>query len=850
MRTWAVTLALTSAAFGVAPLVHESRAIAAIEDDLRDGDKFFEEGDWRRAATAFDHAIGKDPGQVPAVAYGKRAAIFIILKDYPAGLTFITRAKRRSSSLAAAPELLEQEALILWEIDRKDDAIKLAEQVVSTRPRTFSNQKLIGEYYSSRNPAKTVAAYEAYLANRPADLDQGDVLPRIRLGFAYLSVARATLGDGDDAGAQQLYAKAAAEFDVVQRKLGKRPNAQINAENGLCAAYTGMGRFDQAVTVCERVIQHPQRIDATGSVWFNLGTAYLARKQIKKARSAASEFTRVRKTEARGYMLIGDTFFADRDWGNALDQYLRAEKLLKGQPRDQVQLSIRLGKTYRRLPSPTAGSPNLAIAIDKLSAAWAANPGSAELAIELGGAYLEGKQDAKATALTDRLLAGQVLAKAPPEARASVLVLAGKSLFNQRKLKEARARFEAAQQLRPNDVTIQRGLVMTINEQAFESGRDPKLAQALLEQALPIDPSSPVTLTNLAVLAIERGECDGAQGQLVRLEQIRGRDEVTRTRLLARTYLCAARPDPRKASEAYAAAEREAKKSSAAPSLAEIYTEWAPLLWDTDLPGAIDKLELAVQTSAQDPDIGGAAKRNLALALFRRGWKLMRDGKPADAASDFERAARDPSVLEGTEPLAFDFAAALAQLEAGRTAEAAKLFKTIGSKGNSGAYLKNPYAKVGAQFFAAYANYRSATLPARQQAAVDFGKLENEPGFGDKIRALLASTWELIAFDQWRAGQLGAAARSLASAEKYAAGDAVRRITMNKAALSLGKHDLPAIEQLAGNPPESLVNLGILYDQAGRARDAYDAWQRAKAKGVVSRELQRWIDAKKRIYGY
>jgi hypothetical protein len=73
---------------------------------------------------------------------------------------------------------------------------------------------------------------------------------------------------------------------------------------------------------------------------------------------------------------------------------------------------------------------------------------------------------------------------------------------------------------------------------------------------------------------------------------------------------------------------------------------------------------------------------------------------------------------------------------------------------------------------------------------------------------------------------------------------------MDRAALALGKNSLDTIEGLAGNPPESLVNLGILYDQLGRPRDAYDAWTRAKARGVQTRDLQRWIDTKKRIYGY
>lgn len=847
MRTWGTTAITAVMIVAGATVAH-----AAIEDDLRDGDKYFEDGNWQKAAVAYDRAISKSPGQVPAEAYGKRAAIFIILKDYKGGLDFIAKAKASSAAIAGSAELGEQEALLLWETDRKDEAIKIAEKVVGSRPQTFTNQALIGEYYASRNPARTVTAYEAYLANRPAELEGGDVLPRIRLGFSLLATARATLGDGDEGKAKGLYEKAAAQFDTVSRKFGKKANAQINADNGLCAAHTGLGQFDQAVTVCERVIQDPKRIDATGAVWFNLGTAYLARKQTKKARSAANEFTRLRKNEARGFRLIGDTYFADRDWTNALDAYLRAEKLLKAnQAYDQVHLSIQLGKTYRRLPAPPSGTnPNLALAIDKLNAAYAANSTSTELAIELGGAYLEGKQDAKATQLADRLLANPELAKAPAEQRAGVLLLAGKSLYNQKKLKEARQKFEAAAQIRPNDISIQRNLVLTINEQAFAATSDAAGASALLEQALTIDPASPVTLTNLAVLAIDRGQCEPAQKQLIKLAEIRGHDEVLRTRLLARTFLCQPRPDVKRAAEAYANAEKEAKKAGAALSLAEIYVEWAPLLIETDLNGAIDKLESAVQTGGSSPEIAPAAKRNLALALFRRGWKQMRENKAAEATQDFERATRDPGVLKGTEPLAFEFSYGLALIDSGRAQDAAKLFKSLAAKGNQAAYLKGAYAKFGSQFFGAYANYRSGTLATRQQAVADLGKLEGESGFGSKVRDLLGSAFELIAYEQWRAGQVGAAAKSLAAAEKYADNDAKRRVSMDKAALALGKGDIAALEALGGNPPEALVNLGILYDQAGRPKDAYDAWVRAKARGVAVRDLQKWIDAKKRIYGF
>ncbi len=824
-------------------------ARAAVGDDLRDGDRFFDNGHWQKAAGAIDRAIAKAPGQVSAEAYGKRAAIYIILKDYKGGLAFVAKAKLRHPG---APEILEQEALMLWETARRDDAIATAEQVVAVRPQTFTNQKLIGEYYASRNPAKTITAYEAYLSTRPSDLEPGDVFPRLHLGFAYLTSARGAIAGGEDQTAQQFYTKAATQFETVQRRLGKRPNAQVNADNGLCAAYTGLNRFDQAVTICERVVAQPRRIDAGGSAWFNLGTAYLARKQTKKARGAATEFTRVRKTEARGYALLGEAYFTERDWTNALDSFLKAEKLIRlNQPEVQVQVTIQLGKTYRRLHAPGGGAnTNLAIAIDKLSAALVGNPGSTELAVELGGAYLEARQDTKAIALTERMLASAELAKAPPDVRANMLVIAGKALFNQHKLREARQRFEAAQQIRTGDVSIQRALVLTINEQAYASGKDGKLAQTLLEQALPIDPSSPVTTTNLAVLAIERGDCDVARQHLVKLAGLRGHDVVVRTRLLARTYQCG-KPEPEQAAKAYAVAEQAARKANASVALSEIYTEWAPLLWDSNLTGAIEKLELAVQTGGQDPAIGPAAKRNLALALFRRGWKLMREGQPAEAAGDFDRAARDPSVLKGTEALALEFSLAMALLDAGKTAEAAKHFKALGAKGNQPAYLKPPFGKIGAQFFGAYAGYRNGTLAARQQAAAELARLEPDAGpFASKLQGVLGATWEAIAYEQWRVGQPAAAAKSLDAADRYATPEAKRRIALDRLALALDKNDLAALEAMASAPPEALVNLGILYDQLGRPKDAYEVWQRARARGVQSRDLQKWIDTKKRIYGF
>ncbi|NJM90850.1 MAG: hypothetical protein HC863_00730 [Myxococcales bacterium] len=754
-----------------------------------------------------------------------------------------------------APEVLEQEALMLWEVGQREQAVAVAETVVAARPRAFTNQKLIGEYYSGKNADKTAAAYQAYLSDRPSDLETGDVLPRVRYGFALVAKAREALAGPDSEAAPELYGKAAEQFEIVQAKHGRRPNAEVNASNGLCAAYTGMGRFDQAIAICERITQDPRRIDSNGSVWYNLATSYLAKKQGKKSRAAIAEYNRIRKSEARGMMLLGDGFFLDREWQSALDTYLRAERQLRpSQSHERIQLSIRLGKTYRRLPAPPGGGrANLQLAIEKLAAGMTANPSSVELAVELGGAYIEAGQDAKASALAQRMIEAPEFAKNPVAQRVALLSTSAKAQFNQDKLKESRTQFEAARELAPTDVTIQRALVDTINAQAFVAlARDGRAAQALLEQALPVDPKSPVTLTNLAVLAMDRGDCERAADQLEKLRDKSGADTLVVGRLLARSYLCSARPSRDKAAKLYAEVETEAKKVAANQLLAEVYVEWSPLIWDADPSAAVDKLTQAVQLAAQLPEVQAPAKRNLAVALFRRGWKLMKEGKSSEAVSDFERATRESSSLRGTEPMAFDFSLALALLDKGQASDASKIFKQLAQRGNQATYLRAPYAKLGNQFFGAYANYRSGSLGLRQQAATEFARISSEATgtFAAKVRDLIGSSWELVAYDQWRAGRAAQASKSLASAMRYADGDIKRRAVHNRAVLGLPRESPETFESFAGNPPEAWVNAGIAHDLAGHAREAYDAWLKAKARGVSTRELQRWIDAKKRIYGF
>ncbi len=169
--------------------------------------------------------------------------------------------------------------------------------------------------------------------------------------------------DGDEDGAQEHFKKAEETFDRLLKKFRKRANAAVNANNGLCAVYTAQARYNRAITVCEKIIVNPRQIDRMGSVWYNLARAYLANNQGKKARTAGTEFIRRRKSEPNGYILVGDAYRQERDWANALDYYLRAEQLAKGNADYAADLGIKLGISYRRLKKPKEAIVKLEAAI-------------------------------------------------------------------------------------------------------------------------------------------------------------------------------------------------------------------------------------------------------------------------------------------------------------------------------------------------------------------------------------------------------------------------------------------------------------------------------------------------------
>lgn len=813
---------------------------AASRQLLEEADKYYDQAEYERAASNFDRAIRAQPKDVPPAAYAKRASIFLFSRQYAAGMTWITTVAERTWPNDDA--ILEQKAVILSRLEgKKKEAVDLAEKVVKRRPSSYTLHILLGDYYyglGAGSAEDTAGHYEGYLRSRPADLAAQDGLPRVKLGFALLHLGR--------------FSEAERQLDEALRSFGNDANLAANARKGLCAAYAGERKWDRALTLCEKVIGEKRALKGDASPQYNAGVAYLNRDRLDDAMRAAEAYIAQRPREPKGYVLRAQVYLKRNRLPEAEAQLNQAESVA---PTD-AEVARELGRVYLKQKRPSK-------AIDKLTRVVTARPDDVESVGVLAEAYLADGQGQNAATQAEKALkiAGQ-------EKNPQLLALAGEGYYVAGQLPTARSSLDrslaaAKAQGLPADARTRTLLVDTINRQAGErfAADDASGAKKLLLEAREIDPDSTRTTFNLGLVAVQEGDWDTAINYLQQRLQRTPQDLLT-NRLIAKAYLGAGREA--KAAEHYARAATEAQTRHNLSVLAEINTEWAPLLIKAGkLDEAVERLEQAAGAARGQP-FERATKRNLALASGRRGYERLRARRGADAVTDLETATRDPSLLQGNEMDAFTFALGLAYLEGGQQSRATAIFQSLGKKEGNLTFLKAPFDAVGADFFAAYTLYREPSAASRQKAVPLLERLAGKASgaTGAKVREILRSTYEFIAFDAYGRGQVREADASLKKAmggegsRSSTTMSADRRATLehNAAVLdaerSPGKEAKGLLQRFADRVPEALVNLGILADREGDSKGAYDYWTQARSRGAKTPRLDEWLDTKKRLFGY
>ncbi len=817
---------------------------AATQQLLDDADKAYEADKLDKAAANYDRAIAAEPKGVKPEAYAKRALIFMAqaaaygkdgnseraVKKYEQGLAWITGTAERI--WPDQDVILEKKALILDKLPgRRADAVAIAEKITARTPRLFGMQLMVGEHYyqgGAGTAEKTVKAYEGYFSHRGDASKTIDGFTRVKLGFSYLHLRR-----WDDA---------IKQFDEAERKFKSDANIAGNARKGLCAAYAYQEDWSKAITLCEAAIRDKPRMKGDPSAYFHIGTAYLKGGQFDNALAAANSYIAAKPKSSGGYLLRGDVYYEQKRWNDAESQYNQASTI---EP-NNGKVARALGRVYLRQKRAKK-------AIETLSKVVQADPQDVDTRYDLGEAYIQDGQGANAATQA----AEGLKTSKEPRTQVRFYALAGAGYYASGELTQARMSFEKAivtarDNKLPQEGAWQTGLLNTINRQAaakFKAG-DLKGAEALLFQARDIDPEHTVTNQNLGLVAIEQKQWSEAIKYLTnRLKK--GPNDLITNRLLGRAYLGA--KNEQKAGEHYAIAETEAKKLRNLTVLAEVYTEWAPLLLAAGkVDDAVDKLEQAAQYAVNQP-FAQQTQRNYQVALFKRGYEKLRKGKGSEAVADLEGATRFPALLVGNEEQVYTFALGLAYLDGGQYAKASPIFQDLAKKGSAG-WLKPPFDKVGAELFVAYAMYREGSSGSRAKAAGVFEKLSGKTtgSLNAKIKDLLRSSQEFLAYEAFGKGAFKDAEAALKKAAGMGGGNK-NAVDHNMAVLSMDKNGSAAkavFEKLKEKVPEALVNLGILADRAGESKAAFELWSEARAKGARSGKLDDWIAAKKKIFGF
>jgi tetratricopeptide (TPR) repeat protein len=808
-----------------------------------DCDKYFDAENWKLAAKYCDAEINSPGAAAAPATYQKRAFVFYRLKQVKDGIHWIETVAEKK--YPGDPYVLEAKAVLLRVAGQADDAVKAAEGAVAKDPKRFLAQKIIGDYYTQpkfrgTKARETIAAYEAFLKLRPEDQSKGDGIILVSLGFAYMKL-------GVTEHNAEYHKKAEAAFDKALKINGNDSTVGPNAQKGKCAVLVARAQmegnnrlYDQAITVCEAVVKNRKGMRGDASPFYNVGTAYLERNQLDKAMAAANSYIQQNQNDFRGYLLRGRIYFRQDKYNEAEGQFSMANEKSPNNP----DVGIARAKNYRKQKQPKK-------AIELLEKVASARPNDPDVVSELAFSYLENNQPTQAATSADRALkiAGQ-------EKSVPLLALAGDAYYDAGDLPNARDRYTKAHDLNKTDARAKTGLVDTIVRQAYAKfdKNDIAGAEKILMEAYAVDPESQIVNFNLGVIAVDQGDWQNAV-KFLQVRLAKTPNDLPSNRLIAKAYLNLG--DAGKAGDFYGKAEALAKDPATRNNLvlSEVYTEWAPLLLaagKTD--DVVDKLELAEQYAANQP-WQKATQHNLQIAYFRRGYERWRARKYSDAVSDLEGATRYPANLSKAEEDAFGFALGLAYLANGDGGKALPIFQKYSKLGVL-PFLKPPWDKVGAEFFMAYTLYREGTPKGRQNAAVAFAALlpKTSGAIAVKTKQFLRSSYEYIAFDSFNNGDVKGAQAALKKADGYAGPTEKKVIDHNNAVIAMiaakGAGAEGTFARLGDDPPEALLNLGIIKDQNGDAKKAFDLWVAAKAKGVRSAKLDDWIDAKKRIFNF
>jgi tetratricopeptide (TPR) repeat protein len=699
--------------------------------------------------------------------------------------------------------------------------------------------------------------------------------------------------------AQQKWAEGAAQYEPLQSDVQRRPAVAFN----LATCYLHMGRRDEARKLA-LTYQGLRPDDPRGAIllaqieqagdreadYREAIKRYHEAQELLKKQAGQTSKVNVPAAIGRAYLKLNDPTRAGQTAEAALAE-LSGRPAAEGATVDEVQLlalalESRLLQMNQGKVGPGGGPPGLLSQADKL--AQLAPSDAKVLALAGSGAYAAGNFDKARRYYTD----SQQLDDKVPRSRLGLA-----------KTLEQLALLAIVSSGDLSDAAKDAKDAAKVTEQKTALGN----AVGLLRQAQKLD-DSPSVVRNLATALIIQG--NGSEAERLVATALAGSGKSDPLLWVVQARLLGGQKQLPQAAEAADRAVVEARKQldnlpgadggrrpillkqlsaarieQAARYLALEAARTTPTTAkDRErLDSGIDGTQLAVRDLTSLWPAGGAdgkelikaAQRNLQLLHLRRGklrlseveTHISRSGVTAQTTKESEDALAD--IQKAIELGGFEQKSELGYAQClGSVAGAqANQFKTardlIAKAKDNGCELVAPYNRLGTELISVFVQYRASTAPMQREALLrTLPRLQGKATGTDSgtllkvLRALLYSTNLALAYDYHLMGRSKLVGPTLRNAQKVlpqrAENDEDSVLSHNLAVADLieGKPGGERVlERLAPNPPESLVNLGILHDRRGEARKALDFYKRAAEKGARSAKLREWIDTKDRMIG-
>lgn len=747
----------------------------------------------QRAAALLDRAIAANPRRVDA--YILRASIHTARQEYERGVALMRRARQLAPSSIAVLSSLGTQLVLAGQIE---EGVGLLEGVVARQPQRYDAHALLGRHYLERGQWEpAVRALRSYLASRPDKLAADDARFAVDLGDAELRRGRAAVAES-----------------IFRRVLRRNPE-HLRARMGLAWAV--------AAQDCRRasalLVELAPVADRHPEIWMVSARCALALGHSDRAVARAARYARRRPDDAAGHALAGEAHARAGRLDDARAALSRAIGLAPGERRYLVELAAverRAGATEAAIARLSQGEPDPS---EPLWPRWK---------LVLAEALLDAGRAAEAEEH-----AAAVARAAPGRARAHMLL--GAARVQSGAPERAIEPLERSVALDGRSRRARALLALALGgagTAAARAGQDAR-AEELLSRAVAQEAGDPRVRRALGLVLVRLGRPERAAEILA---PIAGGDDAATAHLYGRALAMAGR-----------LAESEGQLARA--------LELAGGRGPAAIPIALDLAATALE--AGKPERAAAvlepfrasddARVPVAYVSARRALAAneLAAGRSARAVTELERAERVVPAGRGELLVAVRCDLAVAATSARQHLRALRILRALMAKKASCPFppLTLPVLAAinqGLESDAGEALGRLARLRRAAQGSV--AVIARQGGAAIALRAA-AAAYERGSSQRARQ-YLREAQRALPAADPH--------LRHNLAVLDIesGRRSeaIAALSELAELIPEALVNLGVAHERGGNAEAATRYYRRARGRLRFSR-LERWIEAKERIYG-